>query len=66
VPFRLRSVTVRAKAKLSQDKPREIQERVISALEEPGPFRNPALASEMERVLGTLNSGKQVTGGEGG
>jgi predicted FMN-binding regulatory protein PaiB len=40
VPFRLRSVTVRAKAKLSQDKPREIQERVVAALEEPGPYAN--------------------------
>jgi transcriptional regulator len=51
VPFRLRSVTVRAKAKLSQEKPPAIQLRVISALKRPGPYANPALASEMERML---------------
>jgi transcriptional regulator len=51
VPFRLRSVTVRAKAKLSQDKPREVRDRVIAALGEPGPYANPELASEMLRIL---------------
>jgi transcriptional regulator len=55
-PFRLRSVTVRAKAKLSQDKSREIQERVVSALEDPGPYENPSLASEMVKVLGLSQS----------
>jgi transcriptional regulator len=50
-PFRLRSVTVRAKAKLSQDKSREIQQRVVSALGEPGPYQNPSLASAMAAVI---------------
>jgi transcriptional regulator len=65
VRFRLRSVTVRAKAKLSQDKPREIEERVVAALEEPGPYANPALASEMRRVLGAAKVGRGIRGVEG-
>jgi transcriptional regulator len=66
VPFRLRSATVRAKAKLSQDKPREIQERVVAGLEEPGPYANPALASEMRRVLGVTKVGREpTTAGDG-
>jgi transcriptional regulator len=52
VPFRLRASRVEAKAKLSQDKAPEIQERVIAALERPGPYRQPDLAAEMRRVLG--------------
>lgn len=52
VPFRLRATRIEAKAKLSQDKPREIQDRVIAALDQPGPYRNPPLADEMRRVLG--------------
>ena len=52
VPFRLRASRVEAKAKLSQDKAPEIQERVIAALERPGPYRQPGLAAEMRRVLG--------------
>lgn len=52
VPFRVRASHVEAKAKLSQDKAPEIQERVIAALERPGPYRQPELAAEMRRVLG--------------
>jgi len=52
VPFRMVARSVEAKAKLSQDKPREVQDRVIAALERPGPYRQPALAAEMRRVLG--------------
>lgn len=52
VPFRLRAARIEAKAKLSQDKPREIQDRVIAALDQPGPYRNPHLAEEMRRVVG--------------
>jgi transcriptional regulator len=51
VPFRVRSAAVQAKAKLSQDKPRRIQGRVIAALEAGGRYRNPQLAAEMRRVL---------------
>lgn len=47
VPFRLRATSVEAKAKLSQDKPAEIQDRVAEALERPGPYHHPGLAAEM-------------------
>jgi transcriptional regulator len=50
-PFRVRSAAIQAKAKLSQDKPPRIQDRVIAALQEGGPYRNPQLAAEMRRVL---------------
>jgi transcriptional regulator len=52
VPFRLRTTRFEAKAKLSQDKPREIQKRVIAALDQPGPHQNSSLAEEMRRVVG--------------
>jgi transcriptional regulator len=51
-PFRVRSAVIQAKAKLSQDKPRRIQDRVIAALQAGGPYRNTQLAAEMRRVLG--------------
>jgi transcriptional regulator len=51
-PFRVRSAAIQAKAKLSQDKPRRIQDRVIAALQEGGPYQNAQLAAEMRRVLG--------------
>ena len=51
-PFRVRSVAILAKAKLSQDKPRRIQDRVIAALQERGPYQNAQVAGEMRRVLG--------------
>jgi len=51
VPFRVRSAAIQAKAKLSQDKPRRIQDRVIAALEAGGPYQNVQLAAEMRRVL---------------
>jgi transcriptional regulator len=50
-PFRVRSAAIQAKAKLSQDKPRRIQDRVIAALQEGGPYQNVQLAAEMQRVL---------------
>jgi transcriptional regulator len=50
-PFRVRSAAIQAKAKLSQDKPPRIQDRVIAALEAGGPYRNAQLAAEMRRVL---------------
>ena len=49
VPFRLRATRVDAKAKLSQDKPEEIRDRVADALERPGPYSDPGLAAEMRR-----------------
>src|SRR5215208_5129580 len=57
VPFRLRATRVEAKAKLSQDKSRAIQERVVEGLDEPGPYRQPELAAEMRRVLGIDSRG---------
>ena len=50
VPFRLVASSVDAKAKLSQDKPREVQDRVMAALERPGPYSQPTLAAEMRRL----------------
>lgn len=52
VGFRLPVTRFEAKRKLSQDKPAETVARVISALEEPGPYRNPALAADMRREHG--------------
>ncbi|RWZ58282.1 FMN-binding negative transcriptional regulator [Labedella populi] len=51
VGFRLRVARFVAKDKMSQDKPPEVVERVVSALEEPGPYRNDALARRMRRAL---------------
>jgi len=53
VGFRLRVDRFEAKEKMSQDKPDEVVDRVIRALGEPGPYRNPALAARMARVRGT-------------
>ena len=41
-----------AKRKLSQDKDDATRRQVITRLREPGPYRHPALADEMERELG--------------
>ena len=54
VPFRVRARRVEAKAKLSQDKPEEVQRRVVGALEREGPYQNLRLAREMRRVQSTL------------
>jgi len=48
VGFRMRVDRIVAKRKLSQDKPREVRERIIRALREPGPYRQPELAADME------------------
>lgn len=50
--FRLVPTRIAGKAKLSQDKPAEVIERVIRALDTDGVHRNPALAEAM-RVLST-------------
>lgn len=50
--FRLAPDRVVSKAKVSQEKPREVAERVISALDSGDDFhRNPALADAMREVL---------------
>lgn len=50
VGFRLTPSRVVAKRKLSQNKPVETIETVITALSEAGPYSNPALAKEMRRA----------------
>jgi transcriptional regulator len=52
VAFRLVASSWHAEAKLSQDKPAEERERVIAALQAPGPYANPALAAAMRREPG--------------
>ena len=50
VGLRLNPTRVEAKAKLSQDKPAAVVDRVLRELEGPGPYAAPALAAEMRRV----------------
>lgn len=50
VAFRLRTADVLAKAKLSQDKAPEVRDRVVAALEAPGPYASAALADAMRRA----------------
>jgi transcriptional regulator len=51
VGLRLPITRFQCKVKMSQDKDRETQRRVISALRAPGAYHNPPLAAEMRRVL---------------
>lgn len=48
VGFRMRVDRVVAKRKLSQDKPREVRERIVRALRGTGPYAQPSLAADME------------------
>jgi transcriptional regulator len=50
--FRLRVTRWQGKAKLSQDKPRAVAERVVAALESDPHYAQPALAAEMRAELG--------------
>lgn len=52
VGFRLRVTRVQAKAKLSQDKPPEVVQRVIQALETDPVYADPALAARMRAQHG--------------
>lgn len=47
VGFRLRVERWEGKEKMSQDKPAEVVDRIIDALEGDGPYANPALAGRM-------------------
>lgn len=49
VGVRVRVTRFDARAKLSQNKPAEVVERIISALESDGPYSHPGLAREMRR-----------------
>lgn len=48
VGFRLRVTRFHAKEKMSQDKPAEVRSRIVDALREEGPYRNPQLAARIE------------------
>ena len=52
VGFRLRVTRFEAKEKMSQDKPAEVVERVVTALGEPGPYQNVTLAARMAALHG--------------
>ena len=49
--FRLPVGDARAKAKLGQEKPREVRELLIAGLERPGPYHQPGLAARMRGTL---------------
>jgi transcriptional regulator len=51
VGIRLPITRFQCKVKMSQDKDRVTQQRVIQALRAPGAYHNPLLAEEMERTL---------------
>lgn len=65
VGFRMRVTRFEAKEKMSQDKPAEVVERVIAALGEPGPYRNPALAARMGAIHG-IDTGATAGATDGG
>ena len=48
--FRLVATRVEAKAKLGQDKPPEVRERLVAGLEGPGPYQQPRLAALMREA----------------
>jgi len=50
VGFRFRVIRIVAKSKLSQNRPAETVDRIISELEGTGPYASPALAAEMRRA----------------
>jgi len=50
VGIRLRVTRFDARLKLSQNKSPEVVDRIVAALETPGPFASSALAAEMKRV----------------
>ena len=50
VGIRLRVTRFDARAKLSQNKPPQVVDRVIAALDGAGPYAEPALAAEMRRA----------------
>lgn len=50
VGMRLRVTRFDARLKLSQNKPAEVRERIIAALEGDGPYASTALAAEMKRI----------------
>ena len=57
VGFRLRVTRFHGKEKMSQDKPVEVLERVVAALDRPGPYENAALAARIRLVNGLGRTG---------
>ena len=58
VPFRLRATRVEGKAKLSRDKSDAVQQRVVEALNTPGPYEDPFLAEDMRRAQSEAGDGR--------
>lgn len=56
VGFRLPVTRMVAKSKLSQNRPAETVDRIITELDGDGPYASPALAAEMQRVHARLRS----------
>lgn len=56
VGFRLRVTRFTGKEKMSQDKPVEVLERVVAALDRPGPYENPELAARIRLINGLRSS----------
>lgn len=56
VGFRLRVTRFVGKEKMSQDKPVEVLERVVAALDRPGPYENLELAARIRLVNGLRSS----------
>jgi transcriptional regulator len=50
IAFRLKATRLEAKAKLSQNRPLAVRERIVDRLERPGPHMNEPLAGEMRRL----------------
>ncbi|WP_066586600.1 FMN-binding negative transcriptional regulator [Cellulomonas timonensis] len=55
--FRIRVTRWQGKAKLSQDKPRAVVERVVAALEDDPHYANPVLAAAVREELGRRGEG---------
>jgi transcriptional regulator len=66
VGLRMRVARFDARLKLSQNKQPAVVERIIEALEGPGPYGSPALAAEMRRVYPAAPSAADKPGGPAG
>ncbi len=51
IAFRLQASRVQAKAKLSQNRPLAVRQRIVDRLDRPGPHMNEPLATEMRRLV---------------
>ncbi len=60
VGIRIRVTRFDARAKLSQNKPPEVVERIIDGLRGDGPYASPALADEVARVHAERTGGREA------